>query len=84
MYSPALLIDPAVEFPPVTPFTDQVTAVLVAPLTFAVICLELPTGTVTFNGSTVTVTPAPGYANVGGEQNKNMSNSERAKRYDGS
>jgi len=71
-YSPVLVIDPTVEFPPVTPLTDHVAAVLVAPLTFAVICFELPTGTVTFRGSTVTVTPAPGYANVGGEQNKSM------------
>jgi hypothetical protein len=38
VYSPEEVIVPTVEFPPVTPFTCQVTAVLEVPVTVAVNC----------------------------------------------
>jgi hypothetical protein len=38
LYSPLVVIVPTVEFPPVTPFTDQVTPVVVVFVTVAVNC----------------------------------------------
>ena len=46
---------PTVELPPATPFTDQVTAVLVVPVTVAVNCTLVPAGVVESVGATVTV-----------------------------
>jgi hypothetical protein len=43
VYSPAVEIVPTVEFPPATPFTCQVTAVLEVPVTVAVNCCVLAT-----------------------------------------
>ena len=45
VYRPEVEIVPSVEFPPVMPFTDQVTAVLEVPLTVAVNCCVCPTWT---------------------------------------
>lgn len=45
MYSPLELMVPTVEFPEVIPSTDQVTAVLVVPVTVALNWLVQPTGT---------------------------------------
>jgi hypothetical protein len=63
---PEALIVPTVEFPPVTPLTCHVTAVLVVPVTVAANCCELPALTFAEVGDTVTVmtgggalTPAP-------------------------
>jgi hypothetical protein len=38
MYSPAELMVPSVEFPPTTPFTDQITVELLVPLTVILNC----------------------------------------------
>src|SRR5262249_27562134 len=43
VYNPEVLIVPVVELPPATPFTDQVTPVLLAPETAAVNCCVPPT-----------------------------------------
>lgn len=56
VYKPPAEIVPTVEFPPVTPFTAQVTAVFAEPETAALNCLVVVTGTPTLDGATLTVT----------------------------
>jgi hypothetical protein len=56
VYNPALDTVPTVEFPPVTPFTLQVTAVFEEPVTVAVNCRVAEAVTETAGGATVTVT----------------------------
>ena len=51
---------PTVELPPVTPFTDQVTAVLVVPVTVAAYCTMVPVGVEESVGATLTVAFAAG------------------------
>src|SRR6185503_2830975 len=55
VYRPEELIVPAVELPPDTPFTNQVTPVLLVPETVAVNCFEVPTCKVAEVGEIVTV-----------------------------
>jgi hypothetical protein len=55
VYLPVVSMRPTVVFPPTMPLTDQVTAVVAAPVTVAVSCRSLPTGRVTDVGETVTV-----------------------------
>ncbi len=50
-----LLMVPVVALPPTTPLTDQVTAVMVVPVTVAVNCSMSPARTVGAEGETVTV-----------------------------
>ena len=57
LYRPLAEIVPVVVFPPVTPFTCQVTAVLGRPLIAAVNCCVVKTSTVAALGVTVTVPP---------------------------
>jgi hypothetical protein len=57
VYSPSLLIVPTVEFPPSTPFTCQVTAVLVENMTDAANCLVLVASTEVVEGLTETGSP---------------------------
>ncbi len=54
MYSPKALIVPTVEFPPATPFTFQLTAVFVVPVTVATNVCVLAAGTEELLGATVT------------------------------
>jgi hypothetical protein len=56
VYSPLEEIVPTVEFPPVTLFTSQVTAVFDVPVTVAVNCCVPFAATVAGEGETVTVT----------------------------
>ena len=51
---------PAVEFPPKTPFTLQVTAVFDVPVTVAVSCCVLPSNTLELDDETITVTDGGG------------------------
>jgi len=51
---------PAVELPPGTPFTLQVTAVFDVPVTAAVNCCVLPNNTLELEEETVTVTDGGG------------------------
>jgi hypothetical protein len=60
-YCPAELMIPAPPFPPATPFTDQVTAVLLAPVTAAINCCGAPARTFAVGGVTATLTPAEGF-----------------------
>jgi hypothetical protein len=46
---------PAVEFPPGTPLTLQVTAVFDVPVTVAVSCCVLPSNTLELDDETITV-----------------------------
>ena len=55
-YSPAAVTVPMVEFPPTTPFTCHVTAVLLVPPTEAVNCCVPEVGTLALTGDTATVT----------------------------
>ncbi len=59
-YIPPELIVPVEEFPLATPFTDQVTAVLLVPVTDTVNCCEAPARTLALVGATVTRTPGAG------------------------
>lgn len=54
MYSPKALIVPTVEFPLATPFTFQLTAVFVVPVTVATNVCVLAAGTEALLGATVT------------------------------
>ena len=58
VYRPALETVPTVALPPVTPFTCQVTAVLLVFCTVAVNCCVPPTATVADVGEIVTLTGA--------------------------
>jgi len=58
VYSPEVEIVPTVEFPPVAPFTCQVTAVLEVPVTVAVNCCVFATCTDADAGATETLTCA--------------------------
>jgi hypothetical protein len=58
VYSPLVEIVPTVEFPPVTPFTDQVTPVLVVFVTVAVNCWAPEVWTEALAGETETDTAA--------------------------
>ena len=58
VYTPEPEIVPTVEFPPVTPFTDQATAVLDVPVTEAVNCCVCPVCTEADAGETDTETVA--------------------------
>ena len=49
------MIVPTVEFPPVMPFTLQVTAVFVLPVTLAVNCFVVPLVTLANEGDIATV-----------------------------
>jgi hypothetical protein len=51
---------PAVEFPPGTPFTVQITAVFDAPVTVALNCCVLPSNTLELGDETITVTDCAG------------------------
>jgi len=55
VYNPLVLIVPAVELPPVAPFTCQDTAVFVVPVTVSKNCLDWPGLTVADAGVTMTV-----------------------------
>jgi hypothetical protein len=57
VYKPALETVPSVEFPPASPFTLQVTAVLVVPFTVAVNCCVFDTGTDAVAGDRLTEIP---------------------------
>jgi hypothetical protein len=57
VYNPVLDIVPTVVFPPFTPFTLQVTAVFVVPVTLAVNCCVWDTPTDPLAGETLTETP---------------------------
>jgi hypothetical protein len=56
VYTPVPLIVPTVEFPPATPFTRQVTPVLLVFCTWAVNCAVRPVATVALVGEIVTDT----------------------------
>lgn len=60
-YIPAELIVPAVEFPPARPFTDQVTEVLLVPVTDAVNGCPAPARTLALVGAIDTATPGAGF-----------------------
>ena len=60
VYRPALEIVPTVALPPVTPFTCQVTAVLLVFCTVALNCWVPPAATVADVGEIVTLTAAVG------------------------
>jgi len=60
LYVPRLLMVPTVEFPPVTPFTFQLTDVFVAFCTVAVKARVRLTRTVALVGEIVTLTGTPG------------------------
>ena len=60
VYSPEESMVPTDEFPPVLPFTDQVTPVFVVPVTVAVNCCCSPRNTDTAAGETETVTEGGG------------------------
>ncbi|HVN83625.1 MAG TPA: hypothetical protein VMW17_02150 [Candidatus Binatia bacterium] len=55
VYLPVPSMKPTIELPPTIPLTDQVTAELATPFTYAVSRRSAPTGTVTAVGDTVTV-----------------------------
>ena len=55
---------PTEEFPPLMPFTDQVTEVLALPATVAAKLLEPPKATVATEGVTITVTAGAGDCSV--------------------
>jgi len=57
LYKPVVEIVPVVVFPPVVPFTCQVTAVLAWPLIVAENCCAVKTSTLTAAGATATVPP---------------------------
>ena len=59
VYAPEVVIVPLVELPPATPFTCQVTAVFVDPLTVAWKASGWPTTTVADVGVIETLTPLP-------------------------
>ena len=59
-YCPAELMVPAATFPPATPFTDQVTAVLFVPVTETINCCGPPARTFAVGGATATLTAADG------------------------
>ena len=63
LYSPSDEIVPVMVFPPVTPFTSQVTAEFFVPVTIAVNCWVAPAERETLFGYTVTTT-APGFVTV--------------------
>ena len=65
LYNPAVLMVPTVELPPTILLTDQVTAVLVAPVTCAVNCRVPLIGGEALVGLMVTVTPAGTRAKAG-------------------
>ena len=66
VYRPVASIVPSVAFPPATPFTPHVTAVLVVFVTITVNCCVAPTRTGTFPpGDTLTIIRAPGGAGDG-------------------
>ena len=58
VYRPVVLIVPLVASPPTTPFTCQVTAVFVEPVTVAVNCWVVAPATLAVVGEIVMVTPA--------------------------
>jgi hypothetical protein len=58
---------PAVEFPPETPFTLQVTAVFEVPVTVAVNCWVVPSNTLGLEDETVTVTDCGAGGGGGGD-----------------
>jgi len=60
-YIPAELIVPAVEFPPATPFTDQVTEVLLVPVTDAVNGCPAPARTLALVVAIDMATPGAGF-----------------------
>src|SRR5271154_3575175 len=57
-YSPVSVTVPSVAFPPSIPFTFQVTAVSVIPVTVAVNCCAAPAATFTFDGAPETTASA--------------------------
>ena len=61
-YIPAELIVPAVEFPPARPLIDQVTEVLLVPVTEAINGCPAPARTLAVVGATVTATPGQAFS----------------------
>jgi hypothetical protein len=61
VYNPPVETVPTLEFPPVAPFTDQVTLVFVVPETVAVNCCVFPAAKVAVVGETDTLTVTAGW-----------------------
>ncbi len=67
VYTPADVIVPSVAFPPATPFTLQLTAVSVVPVTFALNVAWLPSTTDPLVGVTLTAMDCGGGGRGGGD-----------------